>query len=98
LTVVALVVGLSSLFSAPPLIGGIIFGLYFIPLLVAPLISEKIVGLFPVWLGDLTSRLASGDLAYDGDRWDWEPVWSCLALIPICLAFACYRLRRVQLQ
>jgi ABC-2 type transport system permease protein len=95
LTVIALVVGLSGLFDSPPLIGGIVIGLYFVPLLVAGAVSHKYVGLFPVWMGQVAHSLAIGERTYG---WDWEPVWSCLVLIPLSLAFACYRLSRAQLQ
>jgi ABC-2 type transport system permease protein len=95
LTVIALVVGLSGLFNSPPLIGGIVVAMYFVPLLVAGAVSHKYVGLFPVWMGNVAHELAVADRT---KGWDWEPVWSCLVIIPVCLAFACYRLRRAQLQ
>jgi ABC-2 type transport system permease protein len=91
--VIAIILALSTLFRSQAAVAGVVFGLGFLPFVAAGALSVKWVGLTPVWMGDAASKLAAG---LHGTP--WEPAVASLIYLPLCLAFACYRLRRKQLQ
>jgi ABC-2 type transport system permease protein len=97
-TIIAFVIVLSAFFSSTALIGGICFGLNFAPFLLGAVLSDKWMGLFPLWTGDFISNYVQGAPMSEFDRWDYEPIFISIAYIPICLAIAGWRMRRKQLQ
>src|SRR4051794_1950938 len=54
-TIIAFVIVLSAFFSSTALIGGVCFLLNFVPFLLQPVLSDKWIGLFPIWTGSFVS-------------------------------------------
>jgi ABC-type transport system involved in multi-copper enzyme maturation permease subunit len=97
-TIIAFVIVLSAFFSSTALIGGICFGLNFVPFLLQPVLSDKWIGLFPIWVGSFLSDYVQGHPMSDFNRWDYEPIFVSALIIPICLIIASWRMARKQLQ
>jgi ABC-2 type transport system permease protein len=97
-TIIAFVIVLSAFFSSTALIGGICFGLNFVPFLLQPVLSDKWIGLFPIWTGAFLSDYVQGAPMSQFDRWDYEPIFVSILIIPICLTIASWRMTRKQLQ
>jgi ABC-type transport system involved in multi-copper enzyme maturation permease subunit len=97
-TIIAFVIVLSAFFSSTALIGGICFGLNFVPFLLQPVLSDKWIGLFPIWTGSFLSDYVQGNPMSQFNRWDYEPIFVSLLIIPICLTIASWRMTRKQMQ
>ncbi len=97
-TIIAFVIVLSAFFSSTALIGGVCFLLNFVPFLLQPVLSDKWIGLFPIWVGSFLSDYVQGHPMSDFDRWDYEPIFVSILIIPICLTIASWRMTRKQLQ
>jgi ABC-type transport system involved in multi-copper enzyme maturation permease subunit len=97
-TIIAFVIVLSAFFSSTALIGGICFLLNFAPFILGAVLSDKWMGLFPLWTGDFLSNYVQGVPMSEFDRVDYEPIFFSILYIPICLAIAGWRMRRKQMQ
>lgn len=97
-TIIAFIIVLSAFFGSTALIGGICFGLNFVPFLLQPVLSDKWIGLFPIWTGSFLSDYVQGAPMSQFDRWDYEPIFVSILIIPVCLAIASWRMTRKQLQ
>ncbi len=92
-TVIAIILALSTIFSSQGPVAGVVFGLGFLPFPAALVLPLSVLGLAPVFIGQPALLAAAGQHIRP-----WEPVVSALVLLPVCLAFACARLSRKQLQ
>jgi ABC-2 type transport system permease protein len=91
--VVAIIVALSTFIRSQVTVAGIVVGLGFLPFVAARAVTEKLIALAPVMMGEGASQAAAGVHINP-----WEPMVSGLVLLPLCVGLACYRLRRRQLQ
>jgi ABC-type transport system involved in multi-copper enzyme maturation permease subunit len=91
--IIAIILALSTVFRSQAPVAGVVFGLGFLPFVAGRALSEKWVGLTPVWMGEGASQAAAGMHIST-----WEPMVASLLYVPLCVAFACWRLRRKQLQ
>ena len=90
---VGIVVGLSAFFRSTPPIAGIAIGLGFIPLFFQGVVTKKFANIFPIFIGDIATEAARGH-----HLTPWEPVVSGVVIAAACVAVACYRINRRQLQ
>lgn len=91
---IALIMALSSIFRSQAPVAGLAIVMIYLPLIFGGIPAVRIwARLFPVEMGSVASSLAQGSPPAF-----WEPVVSSLVILPLCLAFACYRLSRKQLQ
>jgi ABC-type transport system involved in multi-copper enzyme maturation permease subunit len=97
-TIIAFVIVLSAFFNSTALIGGICFLLNFAPFILGAIVSDKWMGLFPLWTGSFLSDYVQGVPMSEFDRVDYEPIFFSIIYIPICLAIAGWRMRRKQMQ
>lgn len=91
---IAVIMALSSIFRSQALVAGIAIGMIFLPFIfqgIGP--ARKWADLFPIMMGEVASFAAQGRQLPP-----WEPVVSSLVILPACVAFACYRLSKKQLQ
>ena len=76
---------LSAFFNSTALIGGICFLLNFVPFILGAVLSDKWMGLFPLWTGSFLSDYVQGVPMSEFDRYDYEPIFFSIIYIPICL-------------
>lgn len=91
--IIAIVVNLSSVFRSQPLVAGAVIGVSFLSLTFGRLLDGRVREIFPAYMGPLAAQAAQGVR-----MGPWEPLVVSLVALPLCLAFACYRLTRKQLQ
>jgi len=97
-TIIAFVIILSAFFNSTALIGGVCFLLNFAPFILGAILSDKWMGLFPLWAGDFLSSYVQGEPMSTFDRYDYEPIIMSAVYIVVCLAVAGWRMRRKQMQ
>lgn len=97
--VIGVILALSTIFRSQAPVAGIVIGLGFLPFVAAAaarsaqLIAWVVYGT-PVWMG----AGVAAPLAWGQPVRSWEAFTVWLALLPILVAFACWRLTRKQLQ
>lgn len=91
--IIAIIMALSVIFRSQAPVAGVVIGVTFLSLTFGRLVAGQWSHLFPVYMGPLATQAAQG--AHMGP---WEPLVTSLIALPLCVAFACYRLTRKQLQ
>jgi ABC-2 type transport system permease protein len=97
-TIIAFIIVMSAFFSSTALIGGVCFLLNFVPFILQAVLSDKWLGLFPLWAGAFVSDYVQGAPMSQFDRYDYEPIFMSGVYIVICLTIAGWRMRRKQMQ
>ena len=91
---IALIMALSSIFRSQAPVAGLAIVMIYLPIFFEGITAARIWSrLFPVMIGQIASSVAQGR-----DVVSWESLVSSIVLLPLCLAFSCYRLSRKQLQ